>query len=117
MVFRNICFTINNTHEIPSINLDKVQYYIIGKEYASTGTPHLQGYAELIGTHRLNAVKRIFGSNTMHIEKRRGTQDEAINYCKKDGDFVEHGIKKSGGRANIKEAAMDRLEMLKVQSN
>ena len=34
----------------------------------------------------------------MHMEAARGTDEEASTYCKKDGNFVEIGERKSMGR-------------------
>lgn len=39
----------------------------------------------------MRQVKEIFDDNTMHIEQRFGTQEQAINYCKKNGEYYEFG--------------------------
>lgn len=42
----------------------------------------------------------------MHIEQRRGTQKEAIQYCMKDGKYFEYGIKsEQGKRTDLQEVA------------
>jgi len=73
---------------------------------------HFQGYLELEARQRINWLKKNL-SPTAHFEKRRGTQEEAINYCSKDdpttvpGTFVEFGIKtdeKKGKRNDLLEA-------------
>ncbi len=97
--FRNVCVTINGTHELPEITTENVQYYIFGKEVApNTGTLHLQGYMELKKQMSLSAVKRVLGCNHAHIEIRRGNQDQAIDYCKKeDLSPLEFGSPKLNG--------------------
>ena len=83
--YKNVCFTL---FERPNIDLEKVQYYVYQMETSpSTGRIHWQGYLELKeGTKmRLKTLKdKVFRSNTVHIEARRGTQQEAIDYCKKE---------------------------------
>lgn len=106
--YNNCCFTINNpTDQDTDLLKDElVSYFIIGREVApETGTPHLQGYLELSKQLSLSALKKIIPR--AHIEKRRGTQKQAIDYCKKDNDFVEHGVKKSQGKRNDLKAVKD----------
>lgn len=92
------CFTINNYSELDLSSLGEAwtaqlfTYVVFGKEIGGeTGTRHLQGYVELPNRLRFNQVKALLPDGT-HIEARRGTAQEASDYCKKDGDFVEHGL-------------------------
>lgn len=91
------CFTLNNPvpededHLNEALSSQQVQYAVYGREVGVQGTPHLQGYVEFRIRFRLNSVKRDLGSR-LHLEPRRGTLLEAINYCKKDGDFTEFGV-------------------------
>lgn len=63
-----------------------------------SGTPHLQGYLELPKKQRLVALKQFDGLDGAHFERRRGTGQEAIDYCKKDGNFFEFGQPQRPGR-------------------
>lgn len=103
--YRNICFTLNNytEDEIQVLEAADVQYMIYGKEVApTTGTPHLQGYVELKTQQRIKGVKKLLGTDRMYIEERMGTQQQAIDYCKKSGDYYERGqIKVQGNRKDI----------------
>lgn len=102
---RNYCFTYNNYTDatIKQINDNQLmyKYLIYGKEIApNTGTPHLQGYIELYKTMRLKSIKKIIGSG-VHLERRKGTQKEAIDYCKKtDPNYVEYGTPAKQGKRN-----------------
>jgi len=97
---RNVCFTLNNyqNEDIERLVINEdIQYIIYGKEVGTEGTPHLQGYCEFTKQYGLKKIKQILGQ-TAHVESRRGTQTQAIDYCKKDGDFVELGEKKEQGK-------------------
>ena len=99
---RNLCFTVNNyrpEHFSGLLRGDRFSYIIIGKEVGTSGTPHLQGYAELDAAYGFNTVRSMFPAGT-HIEARRGSQAQAIEYCKKDGRFEESGEPRSQGRRN-----------------
>lgn len=122
---RNYIFVINNYNEseINHIhsNSDKFQYCIYGKEVGESGTPHLQGYIELKQTMRHNKVKDILGQR-VHLEKRYGTQQEAINYCKKDHNFTEIGAPSTGGRRGDLRKILDNIELptldiIKIEPN
>lgn len=100
-MLRNICFTINNPNDedIHGLADPRIIYLVYGREVApETGTPHLQGYAEFAVPTRLTTIKKFMPR--AHIESRKGTQEQAIQYCKKDGDFVERGEKKQQGQRN-----------------
>lgn len=68
-------------------------YVIHGKETApSTGTPHLQGYIRFKLQKTLSAaVKAMPGC---HIEIKKGTCAQAIEYCEKEcGEVYERGVR------------------------
>lgn len=75
-----------------------VTYICYGLETSATGTPHLQGYLECSRPVSLTAIRGIQALQRSHFEPRRGTQDQAITYCRKDSDFHEAGIRKKQGR-------------------
>lgn len=98
---RNWCFTINNwdQSDLDAIK-EKATYVVCQAECGESGTPHLQGYAEFDTTMRLSAVRKL--SKRAHWETRRGTQEQAIAYCKKEDTRVdgpwEFGEKKEQGK-------------------
>lgn len=87
------CFTLNNyTEELVSAIVPVLEQNckigMVGKEIGEEcGTPHLQGYVEFIKKCR---PLSLFGNlcNKFHWEKCKGSRDENIVYCSKDGDVV-----------------------------
>lgn len=86
------CFTLNNPQEEDSIEELKVaaQYLICAKEVGEEGTPHIQGYTFFKSKKSLAQLKKFLPR--AHFEAQKGSFEQAIDYCKKDGDFVEFGI-------------------------
>lgn len=107
--YRNICFTINNYTTLDVINCkalfrEKGKYMIIGYEVGESGTPHIQGYTEFKGQQTFEKIKHYL--SRAHIESRRGTPQEASDYCKKEGNFEEMGeISKQGQRTDLQVVA------------
>jgi len=97
-MYRNYCFTINNWKEEDLVTLKgiKSEYYIFGIEVGEKGTPHLQGYIELGSPKRLTTLAKEFDGRA-HLEPRKGTQEQAIVYCKKEGQYTEFGKPKEQG--------------------
>jgi len=63
----------------------------------SNGTPHLQGYMELNSATTLVRAREILCTGERagvrpHLEPRRGTARQAIDYCEKDSTRVVAGI-------------------------
>lgn len=84
------CFTINNTHDYDVLNTIKNwEYLIAGKEVGEKGTPHLQGFVAYKTRTKFSTVKNQIPRG--HIEKMKGTPEQASVYCKKEGDFEEFG--------------------------
>lgn len=90
------CFTLNNyTKEeydsiITFLNLAPNKY-IIGKEKGEKGTPHLQGYINFEDKCRPLEKKEL--CKRIHWEKCKGTEEDNIKYCSKDGDYIVKGLK------------------------
>lgn len=93
---RNWCFTLNNYNEehehlaFELGSLDTVKYVVVGREVSDSGTHHLQGYVVFRNLQSLKQQMEIF-SGAAHWEQARGNHTQASDYCKKDGDFYEHG--------------------------
>lgn len=88
------CFTINNyTHaDISNINnlpSQSYRYIIYGIEQGEQGTPHLQGYIHYQRNVRFSRVKKDLPR--AHIEARKGSIHQAVEYCKKEALFTELG--------------------------
>lgn len=96
----------------------QASYMLFGVETGESGTPHLQGYVELISRVSLSSLKDLIGLSRIHLEPRRGSQQEAISYCKKDGDFVELGSASRQGRRtdldSIQQAIKDGANQMEV---
>ncbi len=88
---RGWCLTINNppVEDLFAEHSAKLTYYVVGKEVGESGTPHLQAFVIFKNRARFTAVKKCFSK--AHIEPQKGTDSEAADYCKKDGDFIEVG--------------------------
>lgn len=116
MVSRNVCWTLNNWTEEEEAQLiisGPVKYICWGREEGEQeGTPHLQGYAEFCKPMRWAGIKKLGGPwARMHLEGRRGTQEQAIDYTRKDNNWVEVGQKAlKGARTDLCRARATALE-------
>ena len=85
---QNFCFTQNNYVDTKLVDSIECKYIIYGKEVGDSGTPHLQGVVVFPTQRSLGSViKKLPGC---HVEITRALP-EAIQYCKKEGDFTERG--------------------------
>lgn len=99
-MYRNVCFTVNNYDEDEwnrILENPRWSYVICGREVGEEGTPHIQGYGELGTRTKYNTVHRAIFADRAHCENRKGTQDEAIEYCKKDENYEERGVRRNQG--------------------
>lgn len=87
----NVCFTLNDPQEEITFLPDFMGYLIYQLELSESGTPHFQGYMELKERKTLAQIKTLLGSHHVHIEARRGTSEQASEYCRKDDTYVEGG--------------------------
>lgn len=81
------CFTINHPNEtdfeqLSFENWRCVQEAVYNLEVGESGTPHLQGYIALTRHKTLSWMKRRL--TRAHLEKRKGSREQAIVYCLKD---------------------------------
>lgn len=100
------CFTLNNYVEGDFAAFHDAAdraFVIIGKEVGDQGTPHLQGYITFYKNKRIGALKEI--NARAHWEIARGSTDDNIRYCSKEGDFHELGERpKVGSRGKFVDA-------------
>lgn len=70
----------------------EVTYTVAQEEQApDTKRYHLQGYVEFKKKIKLETLKKLF-NNRIHWEIRKGTANEAANYCKKPESAVQDGL-------------------------
>lgn len=108
---KRIVATVNNYSEqgyeaLKAWAVKNCKYAVIGKEKGEQGTPHLQCYFMLNKNNRIssvtNAIEKVTGKHPW-TEKANGSNEEAADYCKKEGIFWEHGTypKSKGERTDI----------------
>lgn len=114
---RHYCFT---SWEKPKTDHPGVRYMIIGEEKApTTGKTHWQGYAELYKPQRITGFKKMCEQKDMHVEIRKGTREQARDYCKKEGRWEEYGkwIKGQGHRSDLEAVAKSLVNGEKTLEN
>lgn len=111
--FRNFVFTWNNypsNHEEVLRKFHEISFIVYQPERGDNGTDHLQGYIELQSRVRFNVLRKWA---PWHIEKRRGTQKQAIDYATKSesavGSSITWGTKKNQGKRKDIEAAYEAV--------
>ncbi len=122
---RHWVFTLNNPTAEETVGSflsesENIEYFVFGRETGEEGTPHFQGYLQLIKKQTLKWIKKHI-HKTAHWEVMRCTPKQASDYCKKDGDFIEVGelpetAAAAGGAGNKKrwvEANEKRLVLSK----
>lgn len=111
-----VCFTVFDGDEgedlVPEYT-DKMSYLVWQYEVCpDTGRRHKQGYAEAKTKNGLTIPgwQRELACGSIHIERRRGTSDQAASYCMKEEtrmegtEPVEHGVRsvsKQGRRSDL----------------
>lgn len=90
---RAFAFTWNNYDEAVVVGRfeclkEKIKYYVYGHEIGESGTPHLQGTVVFKNPMTLKAaIGKLPGC---HVSICRDV-DASVEYCKKDGLFIEYG--------------------------
>lgn len=111
---RNFCFTSysveNHTEHFKLNDIFSYMIYSI-EECPKTKKHHIQGYAECLTQTRFTTVQAHLPTGT-HIEKRLGTQEQAISYCMKmeshiEGPFILGKAHTQGKRNDIQQFVDD----------
>jgi len=96
-------FTFNNysAEQVEQVKALSTQsrYLVFGYEVGESGTPHLQGYCQLLKKVSLSKIGKMF---PWHVEPTVGSPAQASAYCKKSGNIEEFGTlstPESGGDA------------------
>lgn len=113
---RGWCFTLFNycDNDVQVLSQggsrpDDVLYLVFGKEVCpKTGTPHLQGflYAKTLKSFK---QAKAYVSDGAHLEPQKGSNKQAIEYCKKDGSFTEYGTAPNQGKRTDLEAVTEMI--------
>lgn len=112
--FVDYCFTFNNYSDVIIGHFaaygQLCEYMVYQHELGDSGTPHLQGFVRYKSRRSFRAVVAEFGQHGLrgvHLEPRRGTIDQAIEYCTRESkrdvarnpEIVEFGTKPAGSGA------------------
>lgn len=117
---RNWCFTLNNptTEEISNLhtslpNRVEFRFMVFQLEQGELQTPHVQGYVEFNRVMRFNRVKSLI-SPRIYLNQRRGTRQQAADYCRKEEGRIEgpweYGQGPSQGRRTDLDEIRDAID-------
>lgn len=104
------CFTAWEPKEWSKLVDERISYVIVGEEVCpETKKVHYQGYLECSKALTFATMKKILGE-TAHIESRKGSQAQAIDYCKKDGKWEEYGELKTQGKRTDLDKCIEMID-------
>lgn len=122
MQSRNACLTLWKYVDEPGnvpIDDEVIRYAVWQREKCpETGKLHIQMYAESFKNLTLKQWKSAVGDETAHVERRRGTREQAIAYCKKDESRDEEAphefgeLKTAQGRRTDLEVKKERIAVI-----
>lgn len=100
---QKVCFTLNNYTQAEYDQIleyrNLCKFIVVGKETGENGTPHLQGYFNLIKRTRFSALKKLMPR--AHFEKAMGTDTQNLTYCtKQDKEAFVWGEPQNQGKRN-----------------
>jgi len=83
------CYTLNNysASDLDRISAIDCQYHVVGQEVGISGTHHLQGFIYFNSAKTMTATKTAIDERS-HVEIKKGTFEQAANYCKKEDDMA-----------------------------
>lgn len=89
------------------------RYVVFQEEKGDSGTPHYQGYVEFKSVMSLTALVKLIPK--CHWALRRGTQQQAIDYCQKEDSRVSgpYTTGKQGGCQGRRTDIHDAVDLLK----
>lgn len=101
--YRAWVFTLNNyTEDEYNMICDmKYKYLIVGREVGKkNGTPHLQGHIEFKDGKSFTKMKKLLPRAWLGV--RKGTPEQASDYCRKECQYFENGtMSKQGARRDL----------------
>jgi len=102
---QRVCFTLNNYSQE---EFDKIitysklcKFMIVAKETGDEGTPHLQGFFNLIKRSRFTALKKLIPR--AYLVRARGTDEQNMEYCMKQDKkpFIHGEPMRTGQRTDL----------------
>lgn len=91
----NYAFTHFETELQKMKDIDEIEceYIIIGDEVCpETGREHKQGFVHFRNALSLSGAQQRLCNYKMHIEGCKGSIKQNVEYCKKEGKFIERGL-------------------------
>lgn len=98
---RNWVFTSFDVNP-PVFDDKKFKFLAYGKEKCPTTQKlHFQGYCCMSESMTLGSMKRVLGKG-VHLEKMKGSLEDNMKYCSKEGEYIEFGKRpKQGERTDL----------------
>lgn len=94
----------------PLFDPEEMHYLVYGKEICpDTGRPHWQSHVEFKKKKTYSGVRKFYpylATNALSVVR---DVNKSIAYCKKDGEFVEHGSKPTSGQRSDLVLVKNRL--------
>lgn len=113
-IAKNWCFTLNNwtseeKQSIIQLIPDQIKYVMFSEEVApTTGTPHLQGYLQLVKKNKMSAVSKLIPR--ARLETAKGTPSQNRSYIGKSNPVQEFGNSITTGDRSDIEALKDTVK-------